>query len=94
LDATHYLVQPPTNLLQFIPSTHTFLPPISYNQSITPIQTSHTSTLQIHPKIETASPTSIHTPITLNTTTHHLQPSQKQPLHPILQKHIFYSTLS
>ncbi|WP_260854826.1 hypothetical protein, partial [Staphylococcus aureus] len=50
LHPKHYLVQPPTNLLKFIKSQHTFLPSISYNHSMAPIQTCDTSTVQIHAK--------------------------------------------
>ena len=47
LDGKDYLVEPGTNLLQFIKSQDTFVPSICYNESLGPIETCDTCTVEI-----------------------------------------------
>ncbi|WP_279751284.1 2Fe-2S iron-sulfur cluster-binding protein, partial [Staphylococcus aureus] len=46
LDGKDYLVEPGTNLLEFIKSQDTFVPSICYNESMGPIQTCDTCTVE------------------------------------------------
>ena len=93
LDGTDYLVEPGTNLLEFIRSRDTFVPAICYNESMGPIQTCDTCTVEIDGKIERACGTTIDRPMTVNTTTDHVQASQKEALDRILEKHMLYCTV-
>lgn len=85
LDGTDYLVEPGTNLLEFIRSRDTFVPAICYNESMGPIQTCDTCTVEIDGKIERACGTTIDRPMTVNTTTDQVQASQKEALDRILE---------
>lgn len=51
LDGTDYLVEPGTNLLEFIRSRDTFVPAICYNESMGPIQTCDTCMVEIDGEI-------------------------------------------
>ena len=54
LDGTDYLVEPGTNLLEFIRSRDTFVPAICYNESMGPIQTCDTCMVEIDGEIARA----------------------------------------
>lgn len=51
LDDVDYLVEPGTNLLEFIKSRDTFVPSICYNESMGPIQTCDTCMVEIDGKL-------------------------------------------
>ncbi len=59
LDGKDYLVEPGTNLLEFIRSRDTFVPAICYNESMGPIQTCDTCMVEIDGEITRACSTTI-----------------------------------
>ena len=63
LDGTDYLVEPGTNLLEFIRSRDTFVPAICYNESMGPIQTCDTCMVEIDGEIARACGTTIDRPM-------------------------------
>ncbi|MCD8785001.1 formate dehydrogenase subunit alpha [Staphylococcus gallinarum] len=93
LDGKDYLVEPGTNLLQFIKSQDTFVPSICYNESLGPIQTCDTCTVEIDGQIGRACSTTIDRPMVVNTQTDNVQTSQKEALDRILEKHMLYCTV-
>ena len=93
LDGKDYLVEPGTNLLQFIKSQDTFVPSICYNESLGPIQTCDTCTVEIDGKMERACSTTIDRPMIVNTQNDKVQASQKEALDRILEKHMLYCTV-
>ena len=78
LDGTDYLVEPGTNLLEFIKSRNTFVPSICYNESMGPIQTCDTCMVEIDGQIERACSTTIDRPMTVNTENNEVKSSQKK----------------
>ncbi|PTH19380.1 formate dehydrogenase subunit alpha [Staphylococcus auricularis] len=93
LDGKDYLVEPGTNLLEFIKSRDTFVPSICYNESLGPIQTCDTCTVEIDGRIERACSTTIDRPMVVNTQNDRVQTSQKEALDRILEKHQLYCTV-
>lgn len=93
LDGKDYLVEPGTNLLQFIKSRDTFVPSICYNESLGPIETCDTCAVEIDGKIARACGTTIDRPMVVNTTNSDVKASQKEALDRILEKHILYCTV-
>ncbi|NQD98377.1 2Fe-2S iron-sulfur cluster-binding protein, partial [Staphylococcus xylosus] len=93
LDGKDYLVEPGTNLLQFIKSQDTFVPSICYNESLGPIQTCDTCTVEIDGKMQRACSTTIDKPMIVNTQNDKVQTSQKEALDRILEKHMLYCTV-
>lgn len=90
LDGKDYLVEPGTNLLEFIKSQDTFVPSICYNESMGPIQTCDTCTVEIDGKIERSCSTVIDRPMTVNTVNNDVKDAQKEALDRILEKHMLY----
>lgn len=93
LDGKDYLVEPGTNLLEFIKSQDTFVPSICYNESMGPIQTCDTCTVEIDGKIERSCSTVIDRPMTVNTVNNDVKDAQKEALDRILEKHMLYCTV-
>ena len=78
LDGTDYLVEPGTNLLEFIRSRDTFVPAICYNESMGPIQTCDTCMVEIDGEIARACGTTIDRPMNVKTNNDDVQSSQKK----------------
>ncbi|MFZ8101328.1 molybdopterin-dependent oxidoreductase, partial [Staphylococcus arlettae] len=93
LDGKDYLAEPGTNLLEFIKGQETFVPSICYNESLGPIQTCDTCTVEIDGKIERACSTVINRPMVVDTQNNKVQDSQKEALDRILEKHQLYCTV-
>ncbi len=93
LDGKDYLVEPGTNLLQFIKSQDTFVPSICYNESLGPIETCDTCTVEIDGVMQRACSTTIDKPMIVNTQNDNVQTSQKEALDRILEKHMLYCTV-
>ena len=93
LDGKDYLVEPGTNLLQFIKSQDTFVPSICYNESLGPIETCDTCTVEIDGVMQRACSTTIDRPMIVNTQNDNVQTSQKEALDRILEKHMLYCTV-
>src|SRR5699024_9911976 len=90
LDGKDYLVEPGTNLLQFIKSQDTFVPSICYNESLGPIETCDTCTVEIDGEMQRACSTTIDRPMIVNTQNDNVQTSQKEALDRILENHMLY----
>ena len=80
LDGKDYLVEPGTNLLQFIKSQDTFVPSICYNESLGPIQTCDTCAVEIDGQIGRACSTTIDRPMVVNTQTDNVQKAKRKHL--------------
>jgi len=93
LDGKDYLVEPGTNLLEFIKSQDTFVPSICYNESLGPIQTCDTCTVEIDGQMQRACSTTIDKPMVVHTQNDKVQTSQKEALDRILEKHMLYCTV-
>lgn len=93
LDDVDYLVEPGTNLLEFIKSRDTFVPSICYNESMGPIQTCDTCMVEIDGKVERACSTVVDRPMSVNTQNKRVKASQKEALDRILEKHMLYCTV-
>lgn len=93
LDATDYLVEPGTNLLEFIRSRDIFVPAICYNESMGPIQTCDTCMVEIDGEIARACGTTIDRPMNVKTDNNDVKSSQKEALDRILEKHMLYCTV-
>ena len=93
LDGKDYLVEPGTNLLQFIKSQDTFVPSICYNESLGPIETCDTCTVEIDGEMQRACSTTIDRPMIVNTQNDNVQTSQKEALDRILENHMLYCTV-
>lgn len=89
LDGKDYLVEPGTNLLQFIKSQDTFVPSICYNESLGPIETCDTCTVEIDGVMQRACSTTIDRPMIVNTQNDNVQTSQKEALDRILENTCF-----
>ena len=89
LDGTDYLVEPGTNLLEFIRSRDTFVPAICYNESMGPIQTCDTCMVEIDGEIARACGTTIDRPMNVKTNNDDVQSSQKEALDRILENICF-----
>ena len=93
LDGKDYLVEPGTNLLQFIKAQETFVPSICFNESLGPIETCDTCMVDIDGKIERACSTTIDRPMVVNTNTTTVKTSQKEAVDRILERHQLYCTV-
>ncbi len=91
LDGKDYLVEPGTNLLEFIKSQDTFVPSICYNSRWD--QFKHV----IHVLLKLTVKLNVHVvhdrPMTVNTVNNDVKDAQKEALDRILEKHMLYCTV-
>ena len=93
LNGTEYLATPGQNLLDFITSQDEFVPHICYNESLGPIQTCDTCTVEVGGELVRACGTTIETAMQVNTNLEEVQTAQKEALDRILEKHELYCTV-
>ena len=93
IDGTEYLVEPGTNLLDFIKSLDISIPSICYNESLGPIQTCDTCVVEIDGELQRACGTVVMGAMNVNTQLDDVKASQREALDRILEKHEMYCTV-
>ena len=93
IDGTEYLIEPGTNLLDFIKSLDISIPSICYNESLGPIQTCDTCVVEIDGELQRACGTVVMGAMNVNTQLDDVKASQREALDRILEKHEMYCTV-